>query len=126
MAEGAAQQKVSAAPDAVWAVVGKFDGVEEFFPGIDSFSTEGDDRLIGMFGMQIRERLVSRDDATMTLEYTIVDGVPLESHLARITVVPDGEGSMVTWAFEVEPEEMVPVFSQTYGGALEVLAAKLR
>jgi carbon monoxide dehydrogenase subunit G len=125
MAEGAAKKQVSAAPDAVWAVVGKFDGVAEFFPGIDSFSTEGDDRLIGMFGMQIRERLVARDDATMTLEYAIVDGVPLESHKARITVVPDGDGSLVTWAFEVEPPEMVPVFDQTYGGALEVLAAKL-
>lgn len=124
MAEGAAERKVPGSPDAVWAVVGKFDGVAEFFPGIDSFSTEGDDRLIGMFGMQIRERLVSRDDATMTLEYSIVDGVPLQSHKARITVVPDGDGSLVTWAFEVDPEEMVPVFDQTYGGALEVLAAK--
>jgi carbon monoxide dehydrogenase subunit G len=125
MAEGAAEKKVAASPDTVWAAVGKFDGVAEFFPGIDSFSTEGDDRLIGMFGMQIRERLLSRDDATRTLEYTIVDGVPLESHKARITVVPDGDGSLVTWWYECDPDELGPVFEQTYAGALEVLAAKL-
>jgi mxaD protein len=125
MAEGSAEKKVAAPPDAVWAVVGKFDGVGEFFPGIDSFSVEGDDRLIGMFGMQIRERLLSRDDATMTLEYTIVDGVPLNSHKARITVVPDGDGSLVTWWYEADPEELAPVFGQTYAGALEVLAAKM-
>ena len=77
MAEGAVDVTVSAAPHEVWMVVGDFEGVKDFFPGIDSFRTDGDDRIIGMFGMEIRERLVSRDDATRTLSYSVVDGVPL-------------------------------------------------
>jgi carbon monoxide dehydrogenase subunit G len=125
MAEGVAEKRVSASPDEVWAVVGRFDGVGEFFPGIDSFRMEGDDRIIGMFGMEIRERLVSRDDEKRTIEYTIVDGVPLTSHKAVVSVKPDGDGSVVTWWYEVEPLDLAPVFKQTYGGALEVLAAKL-
>jgi carbon monoxide dehydrogenase subunit G len=123
MAQGAVDVTVDAAPDAVWAKVGDFGGVAEFFPGIESFRLEGDDRVIGMFGMEIRERLVSRDDATRTLSYSVVDGVPLESHTATITVEPEGGGSKVTWAYDVEPAEMAPIFGDTYKGALAALEA---
>jgi len=123
MAEGAVDVTVQAAPDAVWQMVGDFGGVGDFFPGIDSFRLEGDDRVIGMFGMEIRERLVSRDDATRTICYSVVDGVPIESHKATITVEPEGEGSKVTWAYEVTPDEMAPIFGDTYKGALAAVEA---
>ena len=121
MAEGAVDVTVSAAPDEVWEKVGDFGGVGDFFPGIDSFRLEGDDRIIGMFGMEIRERLVSRDDATRTISYSVVEGVPLDSHQATITVEPDGEGSKVTWAYAVTPDEMAPIFGDTYKAALASL-----
>jgi mxaD protein len=123
MAQGAVDVTLDATPDAVWAKVGDFAGVGEFFPGIESFRLEGDDRVIGMFGLEIRERLVARDDATRTLSYSVVEGVPLESHTATITVEPDGDGSKVTWAYDVEPAEMAPVFGDTYKGALTALVA---
>src|SRR5580692_8530648 len=123
MTQGAVDVTVDASPDAVWAKVGDFAGVGEFFPGIESFRLEGEDRVIGMFGMEIRERLVSRDEATRTLSYSVVDGVPIESHTATITVEPEGSGSKVTWAYDVEPAEMAPVFGDTYKGALAALVA---
>jgi mxaD protein len=123
MAEGAVDVTVQAAPDEVWKKVGDFGGIGDFFPGIDSFRLEGDDRVIGMFGMEIRERLVSRDDATRTICYSVVDGVPIESHKATITVEPDGEGSKVTWAYDVTPDEMAPIFGDTYKGALAAVEA---
>jgi mxaD protein len=121
MAEGAVDVTVGAAPDTVWEKVGDFGGVGDFFPGIDSFRLEGDDRIIGMFGMEIRERLVSRDDATRTICYSVVDGVPIDSHTATITVEADGEGSKVTWAYAVTPDEMAPIFGDTYKAALASL-----
>ena len=123
MAQGAVDVTVDAAPDVVWAKVGDFAGVGDFFPGIESFRLEGDDRVIGMFGMEIRERLLSRDEATRTLSYSVVEGVPLESHTATITVEPEGSGSKVTWAYDVEPAEMAPIFGDTYKGALAALEA---
>jgi len=123
MAAGAVDVTVDAAPDAVWAKVGDFAGVGEFFPGIESFRLEGDDRIIGMFGMEIRERLVARDEATRTLVYSVVAGVPLESHTATITVEAEGDGSKVTWAYDVEPAEMAPIFGDTYKGALAAVQA---
>ena len=120
MAEGAVDVTVAAPPDKVWEKVGDFGGVADFL-GIDSFRLEGDDRIIGMFGMEIRERLLSRDDATRSITYSVVDGVPVDSHKATITVEPDGEGSKVTWAYAVTPDEMAPIFGDTYKAALASL-----
>ena len=61
MAAGAVDVTIAATPDEVWAKVGDFGGVGVLFPAIESFRLEGDDRIIGMFGMEIRERLLARD-----------------------------------------------------------------
>jgi carbon monoxide dehydrogenase subunit G len=123
MAEGAVEVTVKATPDAVWAKVGDFGGVGDFFPGIESFRLEGDDRVIGMLGLEIRERLLARDDATRTISYSVVDGVPIESHTATISVEGAGDGSKVTWAYDVKPDEMAPIFGDTYKGALAAVEA---
>ena len=123
MAEGAVDVTVDASPDAVWAKVGDFAGVGELFPALESFRLEGDDRIIGMFGMEIRERLLSRDDATRSITYSVVDGVPVESHTATMTVEAEGAGSKVTWAYNVTPDEMAPIFGDTYKAGLAAIAA---
>jgi mxaD protein len=125
MAAGAVDVTVAAAPDAAWKIVGDFGGLSEFFPGIESFRLEGDDRIIGMFGMEIRERLVSRDEDARTICYSVVEGVPIETHTATITVEPAGEGAKVTWAYEVTPDEMAPIFGDTYKAALAQLENSL-
>ncbi len=121
MAEGAQDVTVDAAPDVVWEKVGDFGGIADFFHGIESFRLEGDDRIIGMFGMEIRERLVSKDDAARSITYSVVDGVPIEKHSATITVEAEGDGSKVTWSYDVTPDEMPPIFGDTYKGALAAL-----
>ena len=123
MAEGSVNVSVGASADEVWKTVGDFGGIDVFFPGIESFRTEGDDRVIGMFGMEIRERLLSRDEAARTLTYSVVEGVPIESHTATIAVEPEGDGSKVTWSYAVVPDEMAPVFGDTYQAALKELEA---
>ena len=118
MAEGVVDVTVGAPPDEVWAKLGDFGGIGEYFPGIESCRLEGDDRVIGLFGMEIRERLMARDDATRTLTYSVVAGVPVDSHSATVTVEPEGDGSKVTWAYAVTPDEMAPVFGDSYQAAL--------
>jgi carbon monoxide dehydrogenase subunit G len=118
MAEGAVDVTIAASPDDVWKKVGDFGGLQDVLPGIDSFRLEGDDRIIGMFGMEIRERLVARDDATRTLTYSVVDGVPVDSHEATIHVEPEGDGAKVTWSYAVSPDEMAPIFGDTYKAGL--------
>ncbi len=121
MAAGAVDVTIAAAPDEVWKKVGDFAGARDFFPGIETFRMEGDDRVIGMFGMEIRERLLSRDEERRVLTYSVVGGVPIDSHTATISVEPEGAGSKVIWAYDVTPDEMAPIFGDTYKGALAAL-----
>ena len=77
-----------------------------------------------MGGMEIVERLIRRDDGGRVLVYGIVGGpVPVQRHEATITVEPDGDGSRVTWAVEIEPDSMTDLFVQTYQQSLEALKA---
>jgi carbon monoxide dehydrogenase subunit G len=121
MAEGSVNVSVGASADEVWKVAGDFGGVDKFFPGIESFRLEDDDRVIGMFGMEVRERLLSRDDEGRTLTYSVIGGVPVDSHRATISVEPEGAGCKVTWSYAVEPDEMAPIFGDTYQAALNQL-----
>lgn len=125
MAEGSVECVLEASADAAWAAVGDFSGVDAVFPDLDSFEMDGDDRIIGMFGLQIRERLYERDEATRTLVYGIIDGVPVTMHRGTITVTEEGAGSKVTWAWAVEPDEMSDLMAASYTGALDALKKHL-
>jgi len=124
MSEDRVSIEIAAPPAEVWATVGDFGAVGDFLPGIESFRLEGEDRVIGMFGMEIRERLVARDEGDRAITYSVVDGVPLEHHQATIAVAPADTGSLVTWSFEVTPDEMAPIFADTYTKALQALQAR--
>ena len=94
-------------------------------PGVESCRLEGDDRVISMFGMEITERQLRRDDAGRTLTYGIVGGpVQVEKHEATITVTPQGDGSHVTWDVDTD-DHMVEMMQGSYQGALDALKAKL-
>ena len=55
MGEARAEITIDRPADDVWAVVGNF-GDLLWMPGIESCELEGDDRILGMFGMRIVER----------------------------------------------------------------------
>jgi hypothetical protein len=74
-------------------------------------------------GMTITEKLVSKDDAARALTYGIVDGVPVESHEATITVTAAGDGSHVTWVVDATPDEMADLMQSVYQQSLEALKA---
>jgi hypothetical protein len=94
-------------------------------PGIETCELDGDDRVLGMFGMRIVERQFSRDDEARTLTYGIVEGdMKPEVHRATVTVMPAGSGSFVTWDVETD-DDMVEVMQGAYTGALAALKEQL-
>jgi hypothetical protein len=125
MTKEAVATEVTASADRAWELVGDFQGIGQWFPGIDAVRAEGDDRVLSMFGMEIRERLLVRDDSARAITYSIVDGVPVERHRATVSVTPTDGGSTITWAFEAEPESMVPLLADSYTAALAALKDKL-
>lgn len=125
MGFASADIEISRPAEEVWAVVGDFGGIGEWMPGVESCVVDGDERILTMLGMQITERLESRDPDTRKLVYAIVGGIPVGNHRATITVTEVGSGSLVSWEVEVEPDDMTDLMHQTYQGALGALKEHL-
>ncbi|MDA8341934.1 MAG: SRPBCC family protein [Actinomycetota bacterium] len=125
MAHEQASIDIDRTPDEVWALVGRFGGLDEWMPGIESCRVEGDDRHLAMMGMEITEHLVSRDDAARSITYSITAGVPVEHHEATIAVTPAGGGSHVTWDVDVAPDDMAALMVGMYQSALETVKSHL-
>jgi carbon monoxide dehydrogenase subunit G len=124
MGEARAEITIDRPADDVWARVGNF-GELTWMPGVETCELDGDDRILGMFGMRIVERQFARDDEARTLTYGIVDGdMKPEVHRATITVMPAGSGSFVTWDVETD-DAMVEVMQGAYTGALTALKEQL-
>src|SRR5579875_3026229 len=125
MAEETVTTAIDASPDEVWKLVGDFEGIDKFFPGIESLRIEGDTRVIGMMGIEVSEQLLERNDSGRRLVYSVVGGVPIESHRATVTVGEREGGSIVEWAVEVKPDEMLPIFVDVYQQALAQVREKV-
>ena len=125
MADATAEITIDASPDATWAVVRDFHGLQAWMPGLDELVSDGDDRVLSMMGMSIRERLVKLDEDAKAISYSIVDGAPVESHLATITVTAVGDGSKVVWDVSATPDEMAGLMGGLYQQALTPLKARV-
>jgi uncharacterized membrane protein len=123
MGTGQASIDIDQSADKVWAVVSDFGGIGSWMPGIDACRVEGDRRILDTMGMTITEELVKKDDGSRALTYAIVDGAPVESHEAVITVTPAGGSCQVTWDVEAAPDEMADLMVAIYQQALEALKA---
>ena len=108
----------------MWAKVGNF-GELSWMPGVDACRLDGDNRVISMFGMEITEKELRRDEAGRSYTYGIVGGpVQVEHHEATLTVNPKGDASHVTWDVDCD-DSMTEMMQGTYQGALDALKAQL-
>lgn len=126
MAEGKAEISIDRTPDEVWALVGRFDGLDEWMPGIDACEMDGDIRKLQTMGMEIHEQLQDHDDAARRISYSIVKSpLSLEHHLATITVTAADDGSRLEWAYDVRPDEMAPMIAPIYEGSVQAVKQQL-
>jgi len=123
MAERTAEIDVDGTPEDVWALIGDFGGIAGWMPGMESCRVEGENRILETMGMTITEKLLARDDTARSITYAIVDGVPVESHQATITVTAAGTGSHVAWVVDAAPDEMADLMQGVYQGSLEAVKA---
>src|SRR4051794_36600233 len=121
MGEATVETTIEKPADDVWAIVRDFGGLAKWSPGIESCKVEGDDRIIGMMGMEITEHCFRLDDDARVLVYGVTAGAPMEHHRVTITVTPTDQQSTVTWHVDVKPDEMTPMMEDMYGKALHSL-----
>ena len=127
MASAKAEATIDRTPNDVWNLVRDFGGIADFMPGIDSCTVDGDVRTVGTMGIEVKEQLRHLDDDTRCISYSIIES-PMSnmvSHLATISVDAEGGGTHLTWAVEVEPDELLPIFSGIYEQSVVALKEKL-
>jgi carbon monoxide dehydrogenase subunit G len=127
MADGKAEVSIDRSPDEVWKLLRDFGGLAEWMPGVETCIVDGYVRTIGMMGIEVKEQLRSLDEAARTISYSVVESPMgnLESHLATITVAPEGDGSHVTWSVDVVPDELLGLFLPIYEGSVVELKKKV-
>lgn len=125
---------IDADPAKVWALVGDFNGLPRWNPGLADSRLEDGGKLrilTRRTGDQVRERLLEQDDAHRRVRYSIIEsGLPVGRHAATIEVVPRGKGATVNWSCEFESKgppdaELAAIFKQIYTGGLSKLKSLL-
>jgi Polyketide cyclase / dehydrase and lipid transport len=137
--------RINAPPEAVWAVVGDFNGLPRWLAAIvDSKIVLGTNNRVGAIrqftrrnGTKATERLLEYDPVAMRIAYTYVDGAVMASDYFPVMTVKDaGDGtSIVDWsarlkrlAYAVDPpppgqddKTLTELYNGIYKGALENL-----
>ncbi len=112
----------------VWQKLREFDEVHtKVAPGfLTDLRMEGGDRILTFFnGMVARERLVTLDDESRRLVYSVVEG--RASHYnAAVQVYSDGDDdSRVVWTIDLLPDELAPAIAGMMDAAVKVMAKRL-
>jgi len=116
---------INRSADDVWKTVSDGGGIANWFPGIDTAKVEGKVRTISMGGTELVEDIVTVDGDLRRFQYQISGGVPLEFHLGTVDVLPDGEGSLVIYSTEVQPDEAKQLLDPVLARAVEGLKEHL-
>jgi mxaD protein len=137
--------RINAPPEAVWAVVGDYNGSPRWLPLVErSEIVVGTNNRVGAIrlitrrnGTKVTERLLEHDPQGMRMAYTYVDGAVMASDYFPVIAVKDaGDGtSVVEWsahfkrlAYSIDPpppgqddKSMTDFYNGIYKSGLENL-----
>ncbi len=111
----------AADPAAIWAVIGGFDALADWHPGIATSHVRHEGGafyrdLTTHDGIAVTERETARDDAKRSYSYTFaVCPLPIEDYHATLAVEPWGTGSLVTWEGSFKAGDQGPQFLDLIG-----------
>lgn len=111
----------------VWENLRDFGAVHtKVAPGfLTDLKMDHGDRILTFFnGMVARERLVTLDDETRRLVYSVVEG-QTSHYNAAVEVFPDGDDSRVVWTIDLLPSAIAPAVGGMMDEAVKVMTRAL-
>jgi carbon monoxide dehydrogenase subunit G len=115
------QIRIAAPPGEVWAVLADPASISKWWPGITGATVDGAVRTVTLAsGLAVEEEILDQDHDRRRLRYRAKLPV-LRHHLATVDVEADGDGTLVTYVTDIEPDPMAFVFGGASGAALEGL-----
>ncbi|MBV8952315.1 MAG: SRPBCC family protein [Actinobacteria bacterium] len=114
--------RIAASPDKIWAVIGDPARIQEWWPGIESSTVDGNARTITTnAGLPIPEEILTNDPLQHRFQYRITAPIVRE-HLSTLDVLDLGDGtSVVVYSADANPSTMALVIAGAAGNALEHL-----
>ena len=121
---------IDADAEQVWQVIGDWaDGPVRMAPGHVVSSQAADNVRVVTFanGFIARERLITRDDETRRIVYSLIgDTAPPEHDNAVMEIVPDGPGHCrFRWSRDVLPDEVAQPLSEAMHEAAPIIKRAL-
>lgn len=125
MATSRAHIRIDRPADEVWQAVTDPTLIKDWFPGLSDCTSDGSSRHVTTAdGIEVDEEIVTNDAALRRFQYRLLPGaVPVEQHLATVDVIDDGDGTLVVYGVDVQPEAFGPAMQQTVDGAVAGLKA---
>ena len=125
------QIDVGAAPAAAWDAVRDFGALHtRLVPGFVQacvLEQDGAVRLVTFGnGMQVRERLVTRDDAGRRMVYTTEGGRATHYNAAVEVLEAAGGGSRLVWTVDLLPDALAPAVDGMMDAGAKAMAGALR
>lgn len=138
MPQVSVREEYAQAASLVWALVGRFEGLEDWAPGVDKTVMEGNGpgahRILSLSqGGSMTERLESFEPDSLTYSYSIIEGpLPVRDYVATLRVHPlPGNRAAVEWSSSFEPadgitdEKAIRIIEKMYRTGLESLRRQL-
>jgi hypothetical protein len=125
MAETHAETFVARDADEVWKLLGNFQGIKDWFPGLQDVKADGDDvRVIAMGpGIEVRETLLSRDDANHRLTYKVESALfTANKYETTLSVTPADGGCVAALDAILDPDDMAAMIGPVYENAVKGIA----
>lgn len=114
--------------DEVWAVLRKFDAVHEMAAGfVTATKMEPSGARVVTFanGSEVREWLVSSNDAERRLVYAITDHPKIQHYSAAAQVIGDGDGCRFVWTVDFMPDGMAEMQAASMDAGIAAMAKVL-
>lgn len=114
--------------DEVWAKLRRFDAVHELAAGfVTATKMEPSGARVVAFanGMEVREWLVTSDDASRRLVYAINDSPNYSHYSASAQVYEDGAGSRFVWSVDFLPDSMAGMQNAAMEAGIAAMAKAL-
>ncbi len=122
MATARAYARIDGPAEEVWALVTDPTALPAWFPGVQETTLEGDVRTVTTTtGVVVRERIVTNDAELRRFQYSLLELPGLESHVATVDVLADGDGVIAVYAADVKPDAAGAQMQQSVTAAVEGL-----
>jgi hypothetical protein len=127
MASVRSHARIQCPPEEAWAAVSDPEALPGWFPGVVGSTLHGDIRTVEMAsGISVEERIVTNDSQLRRFQYKLLPGVvPVEDHLGTVDVIDDGDGCLVIYSADVQPDAMGPNMQASVTGAVQGLKEML-